>query len=321
MMPEKTAEEKYAFVVTEDDEGERADRLIALALDRTGSRPLSRTTVKKLIASGKAFAGDACIKKPSAVLRAGDLVTLLVPPPQMQEELIPQDIPLSILYEDDDLLIVDKPKGMVVHPSAGHTDGTLVNAVMFHCGSSLSGIGGIMRPGIVHRIDRDTTGALVVCKNDAAHLGIAAQLKEHKLGRVYEALVYGNFREDSGTIDLPIARSKSDRKKMAVDPENGKAAVTHYRVLKRFLQDRISYVECVLETGRTHQIRVHMNAAGHPLLGDEVYAPGRKSRFSGLQGQCLHAAALDFLHPVNGSRIAVRAPRPAYFAHLLEVLR
>ena len=200
-------------------------------------------------------------------------------PPLQVPEIVPQDIPLHILYEDDDVLVVNKPKDMVVHPAAGHYEGTLVNAVMFHCKDNLSGINGVMRPGIVHRIDKDTTGSVIICKNDNSHNKIAAQLKEHSINRVYHAICYGIIEQDEGDIDAAIGRSQTDRKKMAVVKTGGKNAFTHYRVLKRFEEDKMTYIECRLKTGRTHQIRVHMAHIGHPLLGDEVYAPSRKSRF------------------------------------------
>ena len=230
--------------------------------------------------------------------------------------LEPQDIPLDVVYEDEDVIVVNKPSGLVVHPAPGHPDGTLVNALLHHCGSSLSGIGGEKRPGIVHRIDRDTSGLIIAAKNDAAHLGLSAQLSDHTLARTYECLVVGNLKEDSGTVDAPIGRHPSDRKKMAVNPQNGKRAVTHYRVLQRF--QGYTYIECVLETGRTHQIRVHMASIGHPLLGDEVYS-NRKSPFK-LQGQTLHAKTLGFIHPTTGEHLEIDAPLPEYFEHLLAVL-
>lgn len=232
-------------------------------------------------------------------------------------DIRPEDIPLDILYEDEHLLVVNKPKGMVVHPAAGHTEGTLVNAVMAHCGDNLSGINGVLRPGIVHRIDKDTTGALVICKEDAVHRDLAEQLKEHSIKRRYRAIVQGNLKEDEGTIEGPIGRHPTDRKKMAINYKNGKDAVTHYKVLERFGQ--YTYIECRLETGRTHQIRVHMTSIGHPLLGDTVYGSS-KNPFH-LQGQTLHAMILGFRHPVTGEYIEFEAPLPDYFLKLLEKLR
>ncbi len=237
-------------------------------------------------------------------------------PPVKELEVHPEQIPLDILYEDDSLLIVNKPKGMVVHPSAGHESGTLVNAVLYHCKESLSGINGIMRPGIVHRIDRDTTGALVVCKNDNAHLKIAEQMKAHSVTRRYFGIVKGVVKQDIGTVEGDIGRHPIDRKKMAVNVANGKHAVTHYKVLQRFSEH--TYVEFELETGRTHQIRVHMASIGHPLLGDEVYGNG-KSLWK-LQGQTLHAATIGFIHPATGNYLEVTAPLPEYFASLLSQL-
>ena len=234
-----------------------------------------------------------------------------------QVEQMVEDIPLDILYEDEDVLIVNKPKGMVVHPAAGHYQGTLVNAVMAHCGDSLSGINGVMRPGIVHRIDKDTTGALLVCKNDIAHRDLAEQLKCHSIRRRYRAVVQGNLKEDEGTIEGPIGRHPTDRKKMAINHKNGKDAITHYKVLERF--GEATYVECRLETGRTHQIRVHMAYIGHPVAGDPVYGP--KKVITQLHGQCLHAGLIGFIHPRTGEYMEFTAPLPEYFVKLLEKLR
>ena len=234
----------------------------------------------------------------------------------MEPEITPEDIPLDILYEDTDLLIVNKPKNMVVHPSAGHYTGTLVNGLLYHCKGQLSGINGVFRPGIVHRIDKDTTGSLIVCKTEKAHNSIADQLKEHSITRKYRAIVYGNFDNTEGSIDAPIGRDEKDRKKMAVNYKNGKSAVTHYRVLQQF--EGYSYIECRLETGRTHQIRVHMTSIGHPLLGDEIYGV-RPSKFH-LQGQCLHAMIIGFIHPTTGQYMEFEAPLPEYFSHLLDIL-
>ena len=225
---------------------------------------------------------------------------------------------LRILYEDEDVLIINKPKGMVVHPSAGHYTHTVVNAVMFHCKEHLSGINGVMRPGIVHRIDMDTTGAIVICKNDMAHQSLADQLKEHSITRKYRALVHGNLKEDEGTVEGPIGRHATDRKKMAINYKNGKPAVTHYKVLERF--GAYTFIECQLETGRTHQIRVHMASIGHPLVGDITYGPA-KCPFKHLQGQCLHAMVLGFVHPRTNEYIEFSAPLPEYFTDLLENLR
>lgn len=255
--------------------------------------------------------------KASTKLKAGDVLSLDLPAP-VALDVEPEDIPLDIIYEDQDVLIVNKPKGMVVHPAAGHARGTLVNAVMYHCGSELSSINGVMRPGIVHRIDMNTTGLLVVCKNDQAHKSLAAQLKVHSITRRYVAIVIGNLREDEGTVDAPLGRSKKDRKKQAIDELNGRPAVTHYHVLERF-GGAYTLVQCTLETGRTHQIRVHMASIGHPLLGDEVYGP-KKCPFD-LQGQCLHAQVLGFIHPRTGEYVEFSSPYPAYFEELLTKLR
>lgn len=235
--------------------------------------------------------------------------------PELKEpEIEAENIPLDILYEDDDLLMVNKPKGMVVHPSAGHTTGTLVNAVMYHCKEDLSGINGVMRPGIVHRIDKDTTGVLVICKNDKAHNFVAEQLKEHSITRKYRAIVNGVIKEDEGTVNAPIGRHPTERKKMAINEKNGKHAVTHYRVLERFANH--TYIECQLETGRTHQIRVHMASLHHPLLGDTVY--GSQKNPYHLEGQTLHAMVLGLIHPSTGSYLEVTAPLPEYFQKLLK---
>ncbi len=234
----------------------------------------------------------------------------------MIPDILPEDIPLDILYEDKDVIVVNKPKDMVVHPAPGHYSGTLVNALLYHC-NDLSGINGVLRPGIVHRIDKDTTGALIACKNDKAHESLAAQLKEHSIEREYRAIVTGNIKEDTGTVNAPLGRDRKDRKRMAVDPLSGRNAVTHFEVIERF--DKYTYIKCRLETGRTHQIRVHMAYIGHPVLGDEVYSRTR-SGFS-LNGQTLHAGLLGFSHPTSGERITVTAPLPDYFTELLNTLR
>ena len=301
--------ETSTFIVPEELDGERFDTVIASL-----SEGHSRSYLKTLIKDESVLLNDSAAK-PSARVKEGDKITLVLPE-KMMPDILPEDIPLDILYEDDDVLVVNKPKGMVVHPAPGHYTGTLVNAVMYHCGSSLSGINGIMRPGIVHRIDRDTTGSVIICKNDAAHVSIAAQLQEHTIVRRYFAILYDNIAEDSFTIDKPIGRDPKDRKKMAVRPD-GKRAVTHCKVLQRY--GAYTYVECRLETGRTHQIRVHMAHIRHPLLGDEVYAGSRKSRFK-TQGQCLHAGILGFVHPRTGEYIETIAPLPQYFTDILGIL-
>lgn len=276
---------------------------------------LSRSFLQKMLRSEEITVNGKIIKS-SYKVSAGELVLFEVP--EMEEPDIPaENIPLDILYEDGDIVIVNKPKGMVVHPAAGHYSGTLVNALMYHCRADLSGINGVMRPGIVHRIDMDTTGVLVVCKNDLAHTAVAEQLKAHSITRKYYAIVHGVIKEDEGTVNAPIGRHPVDRKKMSVNPKNGKEAVTHYTVLERFGQ--FTYVECRLETGRTHQIRVHMASVGHPLLGDAVYGPA-KCPFK-LQGQTLHAGVLGIVHPRTGEYMEFSAPLPAYFEECLEKLR
>ncbi len=302
--------ETFTFCVTEDMEGIRIDKCLTSLMDS-----LSRSYIQKLIDGGQVLVQGHTVKANYRV-RNEDLLRITVPD-AAQPDILPEDIPLDILYEDDDLLVVNKPKGMVVHPAPGHYSGTLVNALLYHCQGSLSGIGGICRPGIVHRIDRDTTGSLLVCKNDFSHAAIAAQLKEHSIRRRYTAIVHGVLKED-GTVNAPIGRHPADRKRMAVNRQNGKEAVTHYHILEHYAEH--TYLSCELETGRTHQIRVHMSSIGHPLLGDTVYAPGRKSRFA-LEGQCLHAQLLGFRHPRNGTYIETSAPLPEYFERLLAILR
>ena len=305
--------DRTEFVVTDEYEGLRIDKLISELMDS-----LSRSYIKKLIDNDKVKCNGKDIKA-SYIVSEGDRIELEIPPLQVPE-IVPQNIPLDILYEDDDVLVVNKPKDMVVHPAAGHYEGTIVNAVMYHCRDNLSGINGVMRPGIVHRIDKDTTGSVIICKNDNAHIKIAEQLKEHSINRVYHAICYGIIEEDEGDIDASIGRSQSDRKKMAVVKTGGKTAFTHFKVIKRFEEDKMTYIECRLKTGRTHQIRVHMAYIGHPLLGDEVYAPSRKSKFK-LNGQCLHAKTLGFIHPTTGEYVEVDAPLPEYFSHLIEILK
>lgn len=293
--------------ITENQAGERIDRFLA------DSQDLTRSFLQKILKEGMVIVNGKSVKA-NYKLRKGDRIEFEVPE-AVEPDIVAEDIPLSILYEDADVLVVDKPKGMVVHPAAGHYSRTLVNAVMYHCKGELSGINGVLRPGIVHRIDRDTTGSIIICKNDMAHNEIARQLKEHSINRRYRAIVTGVLKDEEGTIEGAIGRDKKDRKKMAITAD-GKPAVTHYRVLQRF--KHYTYVECVLETGRTHQIRVHMASIGHPLLGDEVY--GRKSDKYKCEGQCLHAMTLGFHHPRTGEYIEVNAPLPPYFEHLLAVL-
>ena len=293
----------------DDPEDERLDKWISEALEG-----LSRSFIQKCIKEDKVLV-NGTPQKASYRLKTDDEIVFSIPE-AAQPDITPEDIPLSILYEDDDLLVIDKPKNMVVHPAPGHYSGTIVNAVMYHCQNDLSGIGGVMRPGIVHRIDKDTTVSIIICKNDKAHLSIAAQLKEHSITRKYRAIVCGVIRDEEGSVDAPIGRDPQNRKRMAVNHKNGKSAVTHYRVLQRF--KNYTYIECQLETGRTHQIRVHMTSIGHPLLGDTLYGTGR-SPFH-LEGQTLHAMVIGFQHPATGAYVEVTAPLPDYFEHLLKVL-
>ena len=275
---------------------------------------LTRSQAARLIAEGRVRVNGKPAAK-SARLSGGETVTVDVP--QLRETALPpQDIPLDVVYEDDDVIVVNKPTGLVVHPAPGHPDGTLVNALLHHCGDSLSGIGGEKRPGIVHRIDRDTSGLIIAAKNDAAHLALSAQLKDHSLSRTYECLVTGNMKQDSGTVDAPIGRSSADRKKMAVVP-TGRRAVTHWEVVARY--PGVTHLRCRLETGRTHQIRVHMAYIGHPILGDTLY--GAKKPVPGLTGQCLHAAGLRFVHPRTGEPVELHCPLPPEFTAMLQKLQ
>ena len=276
---------------------------------------ITRSYLQKLLKDGSVQMNGKPVKA-STKTAVGAVIALTIPEPE-EPEILPENIPLDILYEDSDVILINKPKNMVVHPAAGHYTGTLVNALMYHCRGDLSGINGVLRPGIVHRIDKDTTGVLIVCKNDRAHNALAEQLKEHSITRKYRAIVCGNLKEDEGTGDAPLGRHPQDRKKMAIVRSGGKRAVTHYRVLERFGND--TYIECQLETGRTHQIRVHMASLGHPLLGDEIYGRA-KSPFK-LEGQTLHAMVLGFIHPTTGEYMEFEAPLPEYFEKLLEKLR
>ena len=276
---------------------------------------ITRSYLQKLLKDGSVQMNGKPVKA-STKTAVGAVIALTIPEPE-EPEILPENIPLDILYEDSDVILINKPKNMVVHPAAGHYTGTLVNALMYHCRGDLSGINGVLRPGIVHRIDKDTTGVLIVCKNDRAHNALAEQLKEHSITRKYRAIVCGNLKEDEGTVDAPLGRHPQDRKKMAIVRSGGKRAVTHYRVLERFGND--TYIECQLETGRTHQIRVHMASLGHPLLGDEIYGRA-KSPFK-LEGQTLHAMVLGFVHPTTGEYMEFEAPLPEYFEKLLEKLR
>lgn len=297
------------FVIEEKSVGERIDKFLSDSLP-----DLSRSYIQKLIKDGQVTVNNKIVKA-NYKMAAGDL--LCMEEPELQEpDIEAENIPLDVLYEDADLLVVNKPKGMVVHPSAGHYSGTLVNALMYYCKEDLSGINGVMRPGIVHRIDMDTTGSLLVCKNDFTHNDIAEQLKVHSITRVYHAIVHGILKEDEGTINAPIGRHPVDRKKMSINHKNGKEAITHYKVLKRF--KNFTYIECQLETGRTHQIRVHMSSISHPLLGDVVYGPA-KCPYK-LQGQTLHAKTIGIKHPRTGEYLEVDAPLPEYFLDLLKKL-
>lgn len=299
------------YTITNEQENLRIDKYLAQTVP-----DISRSYLQKLVADGQVLVNGVPVKT-SYKLKSGDVVQVTIPEPEVLQ-IIPEDIPLDILYEDADILIVNKPKGMVVHPAAGHTTGTLVNAVMYHCKDELSSINGVLRPGIVHRIDMDTTGVLVVCKNDMAHQSLAEQLKVHSITRIYYAIVYDNLTEEEGTIHKPIGRHPTNRKKQAVNVKNGRDAITHYRVLER-LQGKYTLVECRLETGRTHQIRVHMASIHHPLLGDTLYGPA-KDPFH-LQGQTLHAGVLGFVHPRTGQYVEFRAELPEYFQELLNRLR
>lgn len=295
------------FEVTMEQEGERLDKYLALIYENQ-----SRSFLQKLIKENLVFVNGK-VQKANYRVSAEDTINVTIPKAQ-EIEILPEDIPLDILYEDDDVLVVNKPKGMVVHPSAGHYTGTLVNAIMYHCRESLSGINGAIRPGIVHRIDMDTTGALIVCKNDNAHVKIAEQIKEHSVTRRYRGIVNGVVKEDTGRIEGAIGRHPIERKKMAINEKNGKPAVTHYRVLERFSNH--TYMEFELETGRTHQIRVHMASIGHPLMGDTLYGSGKNPYH--LQGQTLHAIVIGFVHPTTGEYVEVEAPLPDYFQKLLR---
>ncbi len=301
---------REAFTACQEDEGTRLDSFLSAALEG-----VTRSMAQQLIAAGNVLLNGAPAPK-SARLHAGDEVACVLPPPR-ETAVLPQDIPLQIVYEDADLLVVNKPKGMVVHPAPGNYENTLVNALLFHCRDSLSGVGGELRPGIVHRIDKDTSGLLVVAKNDAAHQGLAAQLAVHSMTRVYQAVVYGRLRQDEGVIDAPIGRSSKDRKKMAVTEKNSKRAVTAYRVLGRYRG--FTHIELKLQTGRTHQIRVHMASIGHPVAGDPVYGP--KTVIDELGGQCLHAGVLGFRHPRTKAYLEFTAPLPEYFTKFLHKLQ
>ena len=302
--------EEFKAEYTPGEELLRIDRFLGSRLEQ-----VSRSYLQKLVKEGAVLVNGKPVKS-SYKVENGDWIRLEIPD-AVEPEIEAEEMDLDILYEDSDIILINKPKGMVVHPAAGHYSGTLVNGLMAHCKDELSGINGVMRPGIVHRIDMDTTGVLIVCKNDKAHNAIAEQLKVHSITRKYYAIVHGVLKEDTGTVNAPIGRHPVDRKKMSINEENGKEAVTHYRVLRRFR--RFTFVECQLETGRTHQIRVHMASIGHPLLGDQVYGPA-KVPFSGLQGQTLHAGVLGIIHPSTGEYMEFTAPLPDYFEAVLKKL-
>ena len=300
-----------SIVAEEEEAGKRIDKFLADFMPN-----MSRSYLQKLFGTENILLEGKKVK-PGYKMTGGERIRLLIPE-AVEPKIEPEEIPLDILYEDDDVIVINKPKGMVVHPAAGHYSKTLVNALLFHCRGGLSGINGVLRPGIVHRIDMDTTGVLIACKNDAAHSCIAQQLKEHSVTRRYYAVVYGNLKEEQGTVNAPIGRHPTERKKMAVNWKNGKEAVTHYRVLERM--GGYTWIECRLETGRTHQIRVHMASLGHPLVGDTVYGPA-KCPFSFLHGQALHAYILGFVHPSTREYMEFTAPLPQYFQKLLEAAR
>lgn len=298
------------LTLTADQSGERADQFLARQLPE-----LTRSAAQRLLEEGRITRGGKPVRKNDRTV-PGECFTVVLPDPA-PVDIIPQEIPLDVIYEDGDVIVVNKPVGMVVHPAAGHPDGTLVNALLYHCESSLSGINGALRPGIVHRIDRDTSGLIIAAKNDFAHLSLAGQLQDHSLCREYEAVAVGTLKEDSGTVNLPIGRHGADRKRMSVDHLRGRPAVTHWMVLARY--PGYTHIQCRLETGRTHQIRVHLAYLGHPLLGDTVY--GARRPYPGLVGQCLHARKLSFTHPRTGERMTLECPLPLWFEDLLTKLR
>lgn len=303
--------DEFNFFINSENQGERIDKFLPSKLS-----DISRSYIHKLIEDGNITVNQNSVNK-KYKLSENDTINVKIPEPQ-ELEIIPENIPLDIVYEDNDLLIVNKPKGMVVHPAPGNYSGTLVNALLYHCKNSLSGINGIIRPGIVHRIDKDTSGLLIVAKNDTSHKELAEQIKNHSFTREYEAIVYGNLKEDTGTINANIARHKTDRKKMAVVPFLGRNAVTHYTVLKRY--GNFTHIKLKLETGRTHQIRVHMSYIGHPVVGDEVYANPKNNPFKFLKGQCLHARTIGFIHPTTKKYLEFTSPLPEYFQKILNKL-
>lgn len=302
--------ETLHIVAGPEDEGMRLDKFLSVRVEE-----LTRSAAERLAEQGQVSSGGKTLDKKYR-LRAGDAIEVILPEP-VGLDILPEAIPLDIRYEDADLLVVNKPKGMVVHPAAGHAGGTLVNALLAHCGDSLSGINGVIRPGIVHRIDKDTSGLLIVAKNDFAHQRLAEQIKEHSFIRMYEAVVHGNLKEDTGTVDAPIGRHPTDRKRMAVTEKNSRHAVTHFEVLARY--KGFTHVRLKLETGRTHQIRVHMAYIGHPVAGDPVYGP--KKPVPNLDGQCLHARVIGFVHPRTGEYLEITSELPSYFTAFLEKLK
>ena len=303
--------QEYSFIVEKEFEGKRLDSFLSGELE-----DISRNMLQGLIEQGKVTVFEKKVNK-SYKIKEGDIVLVSVPEP-VEAQILPEDIPLDILFEDNDVIVINKPQGMVVHPAPSHYSGTVVNAVMFHCGENLSGINGVLRPGIVHRIDKDTSGIIVIAKNDMAHKALALQLANHSMERVYNAICVGNFKEDSGTIDKPIARSPKDRKKMAVASSGGRRAVTHYKVLEGY--GKYSLVEFRLETGRTHQIRVHMASIGHSILGDKVYG-GENQPFKLSNGQLLHAKRLGFIHPSSGEFVSFDSEPPQYFKDVLKKIK
>lgn len=302
--------ERLELTVAAEDIGERIDKYLSEQIEG-----LSRSAAEKLISDGRVTVGDKTVKK-NYRTAGGDIIAVMIDEPQ-PVDIEPEDIPLDIVYEDADLLVVNKPKGMVVHPAAGHYSGTLVNALMYHCRDDLSGINGELRPGIVHRIDKNTSGLLMVAKSDAAHIGLSDQIKDHSFTREYLAICYGNIKEDERTVDAPIGRHKTDRKRMCVTQLNSRPAVTHIRVLERY--GGFTYILCRLETGRTHQIRVHLAHIGHPIAGDDVYGPSKV--ITELGGQCLHAYRLGFIHPITGEYMEFTADPPESFIRFREKLR
>jgi len=297
--------------ITENDADERIDSFL-----NDYSEDLSRSYIQRLIKDGNVTVNQIAIIKPSYKVHDGDQIIFSIPE-SIEPDIEPEDLPLDIIYEDEDLLVVNKPKGMVVHPAAGHYSGTLVNAVLYHCKGNLSGINGVMRPGIVHRIDKDTSGSLLICKNDFSHRDIAEQLKTHSVKRIYHAIVYGDLKQTDGIIDAPIGRDPKDRLKMSV-VANGKSAITHYHMIEQL--KGFSYIQCQLETGRTHQIRVHMTSIGHPILGDTLYSAGHKCNIK-CDGQTLHAKTIGFIHPRTHEYMEFDTELPEYFKHFLDILR